>query len=79
MNKRWVLFHLNDALEHLQRLIAALQTGSVTREEFEIALEHAYHHLNVAWNSRSITDDEAAHHSDTDFVTWRKFPRNLNL
>ncbi|HEV8660290.1 MAG TPA: hypothetical protein VGS96_16915 [Thermoanaerobaculia bacterium] len=79
MNKRWVLFHLTEAVQELQRLTTALTSDAVSTEEFEIAIEHAYHHLNTAWNSRSISDEEAREHSDSDFVNWRQFPKDLNL
>ena len=80
MNRRWVLFHLNEASEELKKLQAALQSAAVVeKEEFEIAIEHAYHHINTAWNSRSISDQEAASHSDADFIEWRQFPKELNL
>src|SRR5207244_1212951 len=68
MNKRWVLFHLGEALGELQKVATALESGPVGEEEFEIAIEHAYHHLNTAWNSRLITDDQAKEHTDSDFV-----------
>ena len=79
MNKRWVLFHLGEALGELQALVEALESRGVSEEEFEIAIEHAYHHLNTAWNTRSISDERANAHSDTDFVRWRRFPQDLNL
>ena len=75
----WVLFHQGEALVELQKVTSALESGPVSEEEFEIAIEHAYHHLNTAWNSRSITDDQAKEHTDSDFVNWRRFPKDLNL
>ena len=79
MNRRWVAFHLGEVVEELQTVINILDLRSMDKDEFEIALEHAYHHLNTAWNSRSISDDEAAQHTDADFVEWRKFPKGVNL
>jgi hypothetical protein len=79
MNKRWVTFHLQEAEKELRKLAEALQSSAVSEEEFEIGIERAYHHINVAWNSRAISDEEAAQHNDSDFVEWRKFPKNLNL
>ena len=79
MNNRWVAFHLGEAIEELQTVINVLDFRSMDAEEFELALERAYHHLNTAWNSRSITDEEATSHTDGDFVEWRKFPKDLNL
>ena len=79
MNKRWVLFHLTETIQELQKLTNTFASEAVSTEEFEIAIEHAYHHLNTAWNSRSISDEEAREHGDSDFVNWRQFPKDLNL
>lgn len=77
MNNRWVTFHLGEAVEELQTVINVLNLRSMTAEEFELALERAYDHINTAWNSRSISDEDAAQHSDADFVKWRQFPKDL--
>ncbi len=80
MNKPWVTFHLKEAYETLQGITPAIESGAnVSNEEFEIAIRHAYEHLNTAWNSRFITDDKARNHTDWDFAEWRQFPRDLNL
>jgi hypothetical protein len=79
LNRQWVSFHLGEAIQELQKVTTALESRAMTREEFEIALEHAYHHINTAWNSRSITNEEAKNHSDTDYIRWRHFPTELNL
>ena len=80
MNKPWVSFHLKETTQTLARIIQTIDSGSpFGKEEFEIAIRHAYEHLNTAWNSRSITDDKARDHTDWDFAEWRQFPRDLNL
>ena len=80
MNKPWVSFHLKEASETVQGITRAIESGAnVSNEEFEIAIRHAYEHLNTAWNSRFITDDKARNHTDWDFAEWRQFPRDLNL
>jgi hypothetical protein len=77
MNKGWVVFHLKESSDELQKIIRALERDSVTDEEFEIGLSRAYHHLNTAWNSRSISDEQARDHTDWDFAQWRQFPKEL--
>ena len=80
MNKPWVSFHLKETSETLQQISRAIESGSqISNEEFEIAIRHAYEHLNTAWNSRFITDEKARNHTDWDFAEWRQFPRDLNL
>ena len=80
MNKPWVGFHLKEASGALQKVIEQIESGrGIGKEEFEIAITHAYHHLNTAWNSRFITDEKARSHTDWDFTDWRQFPTDLNL
>jgi hypothetical protein len=80
MNKPWVSFHLRETSETLQKIIGAIEAGAnIGNDEFEIAIRHAYDHLNTAWNSRYITDDKARNHTDWDFAEWRQFPKDLNL
>jgi hypothetical protein len=80
MNKPWVSFHLKETSETLQKIIRAIEPGSqISNEGFEIAIRHAFEHLNTAWNSRFITDDKARNHTDWDFAEWRQFPKDLNL
>ena len=78
MNERWVLFHSKEASEGLQKAMNHIESRS-DAEEFEIAIAHAYHHLNTAWNSRFISDEKARNHTDWDFIEWRQFPTDLNL
>ena len=37
----------------------------------KVSLGHAYHHLNFAWNTRTIEPEQA----DAQFVRHEKFPR----
>ena len=79
MNKPWVIFHLRETSETLQKVIAAIESGAyIGNDEFEITIRHAYDHINTAWNSRFISDDKARNHSDWDFAEWRQFPKDLN-
>jgi hypothetical protein len=80
MNRPWVSFHLKESSETLQKIIRAIESrAQFSNEEFELAIVHAYDHLNTAWNSRFITDDKARNHTDWDFAEWRQFPKDLNL
>jgi hypothetical protein len=45
-----------------------------SEEEFQIGLEHAYHHLNFAWNIRHISMEDYRNLSDKQFNEWSKFP-----
>ena len=77
-----VCFHLREALEDLNRLVTEINAGEVEPEEFAVVMAHLYHHINSAWNSRSIRslDDpillekflELAQHP-TDLQAWEVY------
>ena len=37
-------------------------------------LEHAYHHLNWAWNCRRTSEERVWHFADSDADRWNRFP-----
>lgn len=37
-------------------------------------LEHAYHHLNWAWNCRRMPEERVWHFTDSDADRWNRFP-----
>jgi hypothetical protein len=80
MNKGWILFHLREAHQELTRTIAQIDASSEVDEiTLEIALGHIYNHLNTAWNSRAISDQEIAAQTDEDFDSWRAYPADISM
>ena len=87
LNYDLLLFHVREAsqeLESLQLHIRDMMEDSLRKDERELlyrgklseaglqaSLEHAYHHLNFAWNVR-YKDTENA---DRNFGRDEKFPR----
>jgi hypothetical protein len=75
MNREWISCHLREGLEELTRTLASIESNPDYSEiEFEIAMAHAYHHLNTAWNSRNAVPEHVALCSEDDFYAWRAFP-----
>jgi hypothetical protein len=80
MNKHILLFNLQEAREELEHIIAALSTETDYDEhDFRAAMEHAYHHLNTAWNARHASDECWANQADELFHPWRAFPEDIDL
>jgi hypothetical protein len=80
MNREWIAFHLQEALEEISKTLAEIQSDpSVDEDEFRIAITHAYGHLNTAWNSRNIDAERIASLSKEDFFAWRGFPSNIDF
>ena len=42
-----------------------------------VSLEHAYHHLNWAWNCRHTPEERVWHFADRDADRWDKFPDTI--
>ena len=54
LNREWILAHLREAKEELDRTIDNIETDAeYCEEEFKIAMDHIYTHLNIAWNERN--------------------------
>ena len=80
-------FHVNETIQELRSLLDSIRQtkdSSWSRDKFAkfkhcpltegalaVSLEHAYHHLNFAWNGRFKTMEEA----DAQFDRNEKFPR----
>lgn len=80
MNRDWVLFHLQEALEELQHTIAEIRaTPDAGYGELSVAMQHLYHHLNTAWNSWDATPAEVEPASEEAFARWSRFPTNLPM
>jgi hypothetical protein len=80
MNRDYVLFHLQEGLEELERTIRDLQAEpEYGQPEFAVAMEHLYHHLNTAWNARNASDHEAQECAQANFTRWHQFPTDIEL
>ena len=78
MNWEIILYNLKEAreqIEEIEKLVA--KENSPSESEFQIKLEHCYHHLNFAWNIRHSSTDDYRNLSDKDFNKWSKFPKNF--
>lgn len=51
MDSDWIRVQLREAVEELSSIID--QVGDLSEVELEIALAHAYRHINAAWHGRN--------------------------
>lgn len=79
MNKQWIAFHLQEALEQLQKTLEELTDSAYTEAEFSVDIQHAYNHLNTAWNSRNESDERTGTSAEADFYRWRDFPTDIYM
>ena len=74
-NKDLIKSNIEEAKEELESLLSDIASDpEYTESELQIALEHAYHHLNYAWHIRNVDEDRVGACSQEDFVKWSKYP-----
>lgn len=80
LNRRVILSNVSEAREELERIEALVRGGGKLSEgELSLMFEHAYHHLNYAWNARRTSDGQHRNLKDEDFNAWGRFPTDLEL
>ena len=80
MNRDWVLFHLTEARDEIDKTLSEIrETPDYDYGEFWVAMQHLYHHANTAWNSRDASKAEVEQASDDDFNRWSQFPTDLPM
>lgn len=78
LNWKIVLYNVREAREQLEEIENYIaQQKTLSEAELHIKLEHAYHHLNFAWNIRRKSSKSYAELSDEDFNEWSKFPKEM--
>lgn len=79
LNWEIILYNLAEAREEIERIeTRAAEKKRPSEIELQIWLEHAYHHLNFAWNVRHEKSERYANLTDEDFNNWSKFPAEMD-
>lgn len=74
-NRTHISRNLIEAKEQLEKTIKALHEDEEFSEiELQLDLEHAYHHINFAWNIRDEDESKIVECSKKNFQKWSKFP-----
>ena len=78
LNWERIVSNLIEAIEQLEDLVEASKDDDPPSEaELQIALYHAYHHINFAWNVRHLSSARYALMTDEDFETWGRYPTEV--
>ena len=78
LNREIILSNPAEAREQLEQIELRVKAGEAQTEgEFQVMLEHAYHHLSIAWHVRHISNKRYSRLRDEEFNRWSKFPREL--
>jgi len=79
MNSEIIKSNISEAREELEKLERRIASGDCPEEgEFFVMLQHAYHHLNFAWNIREMPTERYASMTDEEFNEWGKFPLDMD-
>ena len=80
MNKEYIKFNLSEAVEQLKKTLERMDNDKKYSEiEYELDMEHAYHHLNHAWNARNEPTEKTKKCEQSDFDKWRQFPTDIDF
>jgi hypothetical protein len=79
LNWEIIVSNLTEAREQIEEIEKlATKEKRPSEVELQIMFEHAYHHLNFAWNIRHASTDDYANLSDAQFNKWSRFPKGLH-
>ncbi len=80
MNWKVIAGNLREAREQIAEIEKRIEKKDYPDEaEIYLNLQHAYHHLNFAWNARTIKTAEYARMTDADFNKWGQFPKDIEV
>jgi hypothetical protein len=77
MNLEIIRSNIAEAIEELQKLQTYATNGTLSEEEFQIRLLHAYHHLNFSWNIRHVATSRYAALTQRQFEKWGQYPSSI--
>ncbi len=79
MNLKVVSSNIQEALEELEKIRDKINSKTINEVEFQVQLQHVYHHLNFAWNVRHQKSERYRNMTDEDFKVWGKYPTDLDF
>lgn len=77
MNWKLIASNLREAREQIVEIEQRIERKDYSEAELYIDLQHAYHHLNFAWNIRTVKTKKYTEMTDTDFNRWGQFPKDI--
>ncbi|MDD2467251.1 MAG: hypothetical protein PHI97_24960 [Desulfobulbus sp.] len=77
MNRQIIESNIKEAREQLEEIEKRL-SANLLEGELLVMLQHAYHHLNFAWNVREVPTKRYASMTDEEFNEWGKIPQDMD-
>lgn len=80
MNWKIIGSNIREAREELEEIEKRIEKKDYPGEkELLMMFEHAYHHLNSAWNVRRVKTKQYANLTDAKFNKWSRFPKEIKV
>ena len=80
LNKDYILFPLKEAKHELDRMVDEIEKiDDYGVGEYNVDIQHLYHHINSAWNARESSKEECEECSEQNFEKWRQFPSDIYM
>lgn len=80
MNREFVLENLREAAGELAQAVIDMEADpEFSAGELLIALQHAYHHVNSAWNGQDISPLKADNMTGMTWARLGEFPADFPL
>lgn len=73
------LFHLQDSKSQINSIANDLHSRPKSTRALTVHIEHAYHHLNYAWNTRHLAGSDAWGGHDEKFYELREMPVDISF
>lgn len=77
MNWKIIDSNIREAREQLEEIERLISSNNPSEEELQVMVEHAYHHLNFAWNARRVTTKQYSKLTYEEFNRWGKYPSDI--
>ena len=79
LNTEIIQSNIKEAAEELRILQKKIESGILDEIDLQLGLQHAYHHLNFAWNIRHVTTERYANLTEKEFKEWGIYPVDIEL
>ncbi len=80
LNKDYIIYNLEEAKSEIDTILRSINAHpGYMEDDFRPVMQHIYHHINTAWNSRFTTRKETHEYTQPDFFKWRQFPTDIDM
>lgn len=77
LNKKLIQYNLEEAQEEIEGMLEKVKSpGEYSETAYLHSMQHLIHHINIAWNARSVAPDDF---EKTGRSQWSHFPTDLKL